>query len=91
MAHFTLRNAHALEILTGQLMDMPNCILPWQSWTNQFADRSTSGNCSKLDMLKTLSVSSVSHTYKALAHTHNRFTALLEFVRDYPGEQVPER
>jgi len=23
--------------------------------------------------------------------THNRFTALLEFVRDYPGEQVPER
>jgi len=24
-------------------------------------------------------------------HTHNRFTALLEFVWDYPGEQVPER
>ena len=24
-------------------------------------------------------------------HTHSRFTALLEFVRDYPGEQVPER
>jgi len=24
-------------------------------------------------------------------HTHNRFTALLEYVRDYPGEQVPER
>jgi len=24
-------------------------------------------------------------------HTHNRFTALLEFVRDYPGEQVPKR
>jgi len=24
-------------------------------------------------------------------HTHNRFTALLEFVRDHPGEQVPER
>ena len=24
-------------------------------------------------------------------HTHNRFTALLEFVPDYPGEQVPER
>ena len=23
-------------------------------------------------------------------HTHNRFTALLEFVRDHPGEQVPE-
>jgi len=22
---------------------------------------------------------------------HNRFTALLEFVRDHPGEQVPER
>jgi len=21
-------------------------------------------------------------------HTHNRFTALLEFVRDYPGEQI---
>jgi len=25
-------------------------------------------------------------------HTqHNRFTALLEFVRDHPGEQLPER
>jgi len=22
------------------------------------------------------------------AHTHNRFTALLEYVRDHPGEQV---
>jgi len=22
-------------------------------------------------------------------HTHNRFTALLDFVRDYPGEPVP--
>jgi len=28
------------------------------------------------------------HTH---THTHNRFTALLESVRDYPGEQVPER
>jgi len=28
------------------------------------------------------------HTY---THTHNHFTALLESVRDYPGEQVPER
>jgi len=26
-----------------------------------------------------------------VTHTHNRFTALLESVRDYPGEQVPER
>jgi len=25
------------------------------------------------------------------SHTRNRFTALLEFVRDYPGDQVPER
>jgi len=24
-------------------------------------------------------------------HTHNRFTAFLEFVRDHPLEQVPER
>ena len=24
-------------------------------------------------------------------HTHNRFTALLESVRDHPGEQAPER
>jgi len=24
-------------------------------------------------------------------HTHNRFTALLEYVWDHPGEQVPER
>jgi len=26
-----------------------------------------------------------------VTHTHNRFTALLKFVRDHPGEQVPER
>jgi len=24
-------------------------------------------------------------------HTHNHFTAVLEYVRDHPGEQVPER
>ena len=24
-------------------------------------------------------------------NTYNHFTALLEFVRDHPGEQVPER
>jgi len=26
----------------------------------------------------------------ACAHTHNHFTALLDFVRDYPGELAPE-
>ena len=31
-------------------------------------------------------LNSLTHT-----HTYNHFTALLEFVRDYPGEQVPER
>jgi len=31
-----------------------------------------------------------SETFKVV-HTHNRFTALLESVQDYPGEQVPER
>jgi len=25
------------------------------------------------------------------ARTHNRFTTLLEYVQDHPGEQVPER
>jgi len=24
-------------------------------------------------------------------HTHNRFTALFDFVRDYPGKPKPER
>ena len=24
-------------------------------------------------------------------HTHNRFTVLLDFVRDHPGEPAPER
>jgi len=28
---------------------------------------------------------------KTNTHTHNRFTALLDFVRDYLGEQVPKR
>jgi len=27
----------------------------------------------------------------AHTHTHNRFMALLDFVRDYPGEPAPER
>jgi len=31
--------------------------------------------------------SNCTHTH----NTHNRFTALLEYVRDHPGEQVPER
>jgi len=26
-----------------------------------------------------------------LINTHNRFTVLLEYVRDHPSEQVPER
>ena len=26
-----------------------------------------------------------------IPYTHNHFTALLEFIRDHPGEQVPER
>jgi len=30
-------------------------------------------------------------TLRRLSHTHNRFTALLELVRDNLGEQVPER
>jgi len=30
-------------------------------------------------------------TISCSIHTHNCFTALLEFVWDYPGEQVPER
>jgi len=30
--------------------------------------------------------------YASMCHTHTQsFTALLEFVQDYPGEQVPER
>jgi len=29
--------------------------------------------------------------YYIMYNTHNRFTALLEYVRDHPGEQVPER
>jgi len=24
-------------------------------------------------------------------HKHNRFSALLEYFRDHPGEQVPEK
>jgi len=26
-----------------------------------------------------------------LVHTHNRFTAGMEYVRVHPGQQVPER
>jgi len=29
--------------------------------------------------------------FNMCTHTHNRFTALLEYVRDHPGEQVPKR
>jgi len=28
---------------------------------------------------------------KSNTHTHNRFTAGLEYVRVHPGQQVPER
>jgi len=39
-----------------------------------------------VNILKKNTLSVHTHT-----HTHNRFTALLESVRDYLGEQVPER
>jgi len=39
------------------------------------------------DSTRLLKTSTPSNTQ----HTYNRFTALLDFVRDYPGEQVPER
>jgi len=29
--------------------------------------------------------------YSTTTHTHNRFTAGLEYVRVHPGQQVPER
>jgi len=32
----------------------------------------------------------VQHTH-ACTHTHNRFTAVLDFVQDYSGEPAPER
>jgi len=31
---------------------------------------------------------SYQHTH---THTHNRFTVVLDFVQDYPGEPAPER
>jgi len=33
----------------------------------------------------------IHHTFQKIHTLHCRFTALLELVRDYPGEQVPER
>jgi len=33
----------------------------------------------------------VKYSRRVHTHTLNRFTALLEYVRDHPGEQVPER
>jgi len=30
-------------------------------------------------------------TMHPITDTHNRFTALLEYVQDHPGEQIPER
>jgi len=49
---------------------------------------SFSSNVSILRNIRVLLVSAIlRHTH---THTHNCFTALLEFVWDYPGEQVPE-
>ena len=31
------------------------------------------------------------HLYHTVTHTHNCFTAHLDFVQDYPGEPAPER
>jgi len=33
----------------------------------------------------------IKNAFSTNTHTHNRFTALLEYVRDHPGGQVPER
>jgi len=33
----------------------------------------------------------INNKYYYYTHTHNRFTAGLEYVRVHPGQQVPER
>jgi len=41
-----------------------------------------------VEVVPSLLTKNTTHTY---THTHNRFTALLDSVRDYPGEPAPER
>jgi len=49
-----------------------------------------SKKCDPFDLLSVTYILVYTHTH---THTHaqNRFTALLEYVRYHPGEQVPER
>jgi len=46
---------------------------------------------SKFVIRSTINITSHLVLIASVSHTHNCFTALLEFVRDHPGEQVPER
>ena len=64
------------------------------SWTSLPAEPPTSANTGST-CRHTYSTNRVEWTFFCSnmfdTHTHNRFTALLEYVRDHPGEQVPER
>jgi len=54
--------------------------MPLTTWASAF-----NTHCGLLDFIVLLCLAGKN------THTHNRFTALLEYVRDHPGEQVPER
>jgi len=63
------------EILTRLITD--GSVKPYAAFTNEKKTKATARK-------RKVRV----HTH---ARTHNRFTALLEYVQDHPGEQVPER
>jgi len=69
------------------------------SWTTVFTHSFIRNwNCPLVMEYGQAAVAGLVHFYTGLLYavmpkiiTHNRFTALLEYVRDHPGEQVLER
>ena len=50
-------------------------------------------SCTVFELCKRTDTQTDAQTDRLITHTHthNRFTALLEYVQDHPGEQVLER
>jgi len=64
---------------------MPVFFLTHNQWR-----QSTEGKHYILDICS-IDVIEILNSVTAHTHTHNRFTAGLEYVRLHPGQQVPER
>ena len=82
-----------LENLPSVTERVSSGICRWKIFENQSIFTEVTTNNQGMFFIVQFALSVMTNLYIVfiVTHTHNRFTALLKFVRDHPGEQVPER